>query len=582
MLTPTLMLTIKNGLNGVWSSAFRRYGRSSRMRLKAELSICSRVSLLVCVLLVAGCKPAGPSALLQGEKLVERGKYLQALESLRRAVSLMPTNAPAWNYLGLALHYSGKSEEAQKAYVQALLLNHDLSEAHYNLGCLLLEQNKPENARSELMAYTLRRGNSADSLLKLGLAQVRSRDLAGADKSFNEVLRLSPQNPQALNGIGLVRFQQKRVTEAAQCFNATLKQRADFAPAVLNLAILSHQNPQDHAGALRLYKQYVALKPLGNVDDVNLLIRQLEQELAPPRPAVVPVTPGTPTTQMTQVTRTMPATNPPAPRSTAVVSNRVAPPVAKTETASPPKTLVASNPAPKPVAATPPPPVTPAPPPREKVPVEVLQAEPQIKVAQDSQPARSERVAIPPELAPTVSGSNSDAPGPGRYKYVIPVKQPAGNRTAAEKLFRSGAQAQQERRLADAIAAYSKATQLDPAYFEAYYNLALAAGEMGNTQASLTAYERALTVQPDSPDARYSFALALKQANYLTDAANELEKLLAKYPNDGRAHLALGNLYAQNFDEPNKARQHYIKALDTDPQSPQAGAVRYWLAAHPQ
>ena len=552
MLTPTLMLTIKNGPNGV--------------------------CLLVCVLLVAGCKPAGPRALLQGEKLVERGKYLQALEPLRRAVSLMPTNAPAWNYLGLALHYSGKSDEAQKAYVQALLLNHDLSEAHYNLGCLLLEQNKPDNARSELMAYTLRRGNSADSLLKLGMAQVRSRDLAGADKSFNEVLRLSPQNPQALNGIGLVRFQQKRVTEAAQCFNAALKQRADFAPAVLNLAVLSHVNPQDHASALRLYKQYVALKPPGNVDEVNLLIRQLEQELAPPRPAVVPMMPGAQTTQVMQVTRTMPTTNP-SPRPTAVVSNRVASPIVKTETAIPPKPLVASNPVPKPVAATPPPAA--AAPPREKVPVEVLQAEPQIKVAQDSPPPRSERVATP-DVAPTVSGSNSDAPGPGRYKYVLPVKQPAGNRTAAEKLFRSGAQAQQERRLADAIAAYSKATQLDPAYFEAYYNLALAAGEMGNTQASLTAYERALAVQPDSPDARYSFALALKQANYLTDAANELEKLLAKYPNDGRAHLALGNLYAQNFDEPNKARQHYIKALDTDPQSPQAGAVRYWLAAHPQ
>jgi len=132
------------------------------------------------------------------------------------------------------------------------------------------------------------------------------------------------------------------------------------------------------------------------------------------------------------------------------------------------------------------------------------------------------------------------------------------------------------------MAAYTKATQLDPAYFEAYYNLALAAGELGNTQASLAAYERALTVMPDSPEARYSFALALKQANYPTDAANELQKLLARYPNDGRAHLALGNLYAQNFDDPARARPHYLKALDTDPQSPQAGAVRSWLASHPQ
>src|SRR5262245_25896709 len=111
MLTPTSMLTIKN----------------------RPIAAC----VLSCVLMVVGCKPAGPRALLQGEKLLERGKYTQALEALQRAVSLMPTNAPAWNYLGLAFHYAGKPDQAQKAYSQALLLNHDLSEAHYNLGCLL-------------------------------------------------------------------------------------------------------------------------------------------------------------------------------------------------------------------------------------------------------------------------------------------------------------------------------------------------------------------------------------------------------------------------------------------------------------
>ena len=50
----------------------------------------------------------------------------------------------------------------------------------------------------------------------------------------------------------------------------------------------------------------------------------------------------------------------------------------------------------------------------------------------------------------------------------------------------------------------------------------------------------ALAIQPDSVDARYNFALALKTAGYVTDAANELEKILAANPNEVRAHLALG------------------------------------------
>jgi len=522
-------------------------------------------SLLV---VVGGCRPAGSSALLKGQKLIEAGKYNPAIECLNRAVSLLPTNAAAWNYLGLACHYGGKSDEAEKAYHRALLLDHDLSEAHYNLGCLLLEQNKPEAARSELLAYTLRRGNSLESLLKLGVAQAQARDLSGAEKSFTEALRLSPQHPEALNGIGLVRVQQRRASEAMQCFNAALRQKADFAPALLNLAILTQQNPQERPTAIRLYKQYVTLKPPpSNVDAVNILLHQLEQEFTPAR--------------TTPPMASAPTNVPTTPHALAANSNRLLTNVARTDPANPPSPVVTNATAKPLIANAKPAPSPPAPqqlaPPlsTERPAVEVLPSEPRIKVAQDAPAAVQAEPA--PNLPPAAESSS-----PNRYKYVSPPKPAAGNRTAAEKFFRAGAQAQQDRRLADALAAYGKATQLDPAYFEAYYNLALAAQGTGNTQAALNAFEHALAIQPDSPDARYSFALALKQANYLADAANELEKLLAKYPNDSRAHLALGNLYAQNFDEPSKARGHYLKVLDTDPQSPQAGAVRYWLAAHPQ
>jgi Tfp pilus assembly protein PilF len=97
----------------------------------------------------------------------------------------------------------------------------------------------------------------------------------------------------------------------------------------------------------------------------------------------------------------------------------------------------------------------------------------------------------------------------------------------------------------------------------------------------LTAYENALAVRPESVDARYNFALMLKQANYLTDASNELEKVLAKRPNESRAHLALANLCAQQLHQPARARHHYLKVLENDPHNLQADAIRFWLANNP-
>src|SRR5438477_3346809 len=124
--------------------------------------------LLALGICLAGCTPAGPRGLLEGKKLIEKAKYSKAVERLERSATLLKTNAQAWNYLGLAYQYNGQGGEAEKAYQKALFYNRDLTEAHYNLGCLWLEQNKIPAARTELMAFTLRRPNSAEGLLKLG------------------------------------------------------------------------------------------------------------------------------------------------------------------------------------------------------------------------------------------------------------------------------------------------------------------------------------------------------------------------------------------------------------------------------
>src|ERR1051325_6152603 len=95
------------------------------------------------LVVVCGCTPHGPRELLQGKKLLERGKYPQARQKLLAATDLLKTNANAWNYLGVASQRAGEPVEAEKAYQRALLIDHDLTEAHFNLGCLYLEQSRP-------------------------------------------------------------------------------------------------------------------------------------------------------------------------------------------------------------------------------------------------------------------------------------------------------------------------------------------------------------------------------------------------------------------------------------------------------
>jgi Flp pilus assembly protein TadD len=159
---------------------------------------CGLIIFLLLAVFLTGCTPPGPRALLKGKKLLERGDYTAAVEELKTATALLPSSAPAWNYLGVACQHAGQPADAAAAYQRALALNRDLVEAHYNLGSLWLEQNKPDAAVTEFIAYTLQRRNEPDGWLKLGSAQLHASEFLAADSSFKTALALSTNSAEAV------------------------------------------------------------------------------------------------------------------------------------------------------------------------------------------------------------------------------------------------------------------------------------------------------------------------------------------------------------------------------------------------
>src|SRR5688572_3242731 len=114
MVAPYLMLTTKNSATPIlWF-----------------------LTTLGMVVLLGGCTPSGPKALLQGERLIHEERYADAIERLKIAVQLLPDNGQAWNHLGIAFHSAGQMSEASSAYREALRRNANLTVAHFNLGVL--------------------------------------------------------------------------------------------------------------------------------------------------------------------------------------------------------------------------------------------------------------------------------------------------------------------------------------------------------------------------------------------------------------------------------------------------------------
>jgi tetratricopeptide (TPR) repeat protein len=521
------------------------------------------LSLLAVAVILVACAPPGPRALVRGQKLIEAGNFAAAVAELQTATTLLPTNAAAWNYLGVAYQRSGQWTNAVQAYSQALLFDRDLMEVRFNLGCLWLEQERWDNARSEFTAYTLRRPNEAEGWLKLGSVQLRTRD-AAAEKSFREALRVEANNVEAWNGLGMYFAQRNRGREAADTFAAALKRQPNYAPALLNLATVLQQQLNDRSGALQRYREYLALQPRpADWASVNALVQALTPPAVVPPPATVKPTPVT-TSSVATVSNSRPA--PSAANSLAPAQPVVSIPVRSNPPSAAPVIRTTPPPvtAPRPAPTTPP--VVATKPTAEPAPKPVSKPEPE--------PIRAAPIVSAPKVAPVVQPTNPIVVLPGAVDDLA-------NRKAAQQALARGQQAQRGKKYAEAIQFYRRAVLLDKDYFEAHYLLGLAGFQTRNFQLALSSWEAALALRPDSADARYNYALALKADNRFQASADELEKLLALHPDEARGHLTLGNLYADQLRDIPRARRHYQRVLQLDPRNPQAQTIRFWLVSNP-
>lgn len=564
------------------------------------------LSLLVLAVILSGCRPPGPRALLAGKNLLDRGDFAGAVTELKTATTLLVTNAAAWNYYGVALQNAGQPAEAAQAYQNALVCDRDLTEAHYNLGCLCLEQGRYADAKTEFNAYVLRHINLPDGWIKLGTTQLKLRELTQAERSFSTAYYLDTNNPEALNGLGLARVADGRAPDAAKFFSAAVAARPDYAPARLNLATVEVQYLHDDAAALENYRAYLALTPHpADWDAVNELVKNLEQpkpvaavkappakenEPAPPaKPKVVEMKPPRtvasrpqPAPEAAESQRTTVATAPPRPTAPAETATVQPEPAKQVEPEASPPEIVVSPETPERPTST------------EKTSV-WSRLNPARWFGTSRQTgsytpngvtpllsnATQVQTSAPPAVTAPVKPPPPAAPVFPRYSYLSPSTPGPGDRAAAAAAFDAAQKAERTQNLAAAMNAYHQAADLDPSWFVAQYDYAVLAYRQRDFSQALAASEMALALQPDSVDARYNFALSLKAAGYATDAANELKNILAAHPDEARAQLALGNLYAQQMRDPARARSHYLKWLDLEPQNPQAINIRYWLSKNP-
>ena len=101
---------------------------------------------------------------------------------------------------------------------------------------------------------------SVDSSLRHALALHRSRRLAEAESAYRLILREAPEHPEALNHLGLLRYQRGDAVEALSLLRRAVAANPQSASCHLHLGLVLEQF-SDFAAALAAYREAARLQP---------------------------------------------------------------------------------------------------------------------------------------------------------------------------------------------------------------------------------------------------------------------------------------------------------------------------------
>jgi tetratricopeptide (TPR) repeat protein len=240
-------------------------------------------------------------------QLINAGQADKAETLCRDAVMRDPRDVNMVALLGATLFKTRQNREAEKFLREAIELAPNFSKPHEDLGTLLLEEDRPEEAVAMLQNATRLDPKAELAFFNLGKAQAMLGEGAEADKAFEasfelnperkklalaaehhrndrfkeaqqlyrEILRENPNNVDAVRLLGTIAASQSRMGEAERRFRRAIELAPDYVRVIIDLGrILKDQSRYQEA--IDCFRQAITLEP-GNVQSHF----QLASTLAP-------------------------------------------------------------------------------------------------------------------------------------------------------------------------------------------------------------------------------------------------------------------------------------------------------------
>jgi Flp pilus assembly protein TadD len=149
-----------------------------------------------------------------GDALFYQAFWSDAIVQYRAYLKEQPSDADAWNNLGVALGSTAQIDEARAAFTRAIAVDPHNGQAHHNLAQVLLSDLEFEAARHHAEQAVAIQAHDAGSHELLGRIFLRLGRLGEAEVQFARVLALNPASRFARDELALLRQVRTRRPDA--------------------------------------------------------------------------------------------------------------------------------------------------------------------------------------------------------------------------------------------------------------------------------------------------------------------------------------------------------------------------------
>jgi Flp pilus assembly protein TadD len=185
----------------------------------------------------------------EAEGVYRDGRFDQATDLFLIYTSNHPENVWGHYMAGLSAWKAGVLAQAETSFEHALAIDASHVKTLINLGRVMLDQGRPEDAMTHIERALEVEPESVDGFRLRGRANEELGDSDGAIESYRQAIILDPNDAWSMNNLGLVFIREERFGEALPVLALAVEIRDDVPVFFNNLGVALERTDRGHSAA---------------------------------------------------------------------------------------------------------------------------------------------------------------------------------------------------------------------------------------------------------------------------------------------------------------------------------------------